>query len=358
MKRFLALLLCGAMAFSLTACGGNNDAADTPTDEGSSAQDTTDDVAPVKISVATPVAEGNPMQVLVDYFEQQVDEILPGRVEWENYPNSTIGSERESGEMVLDGTLDAALVGPSNITAFAPMNAVRLQDMPFLFEDQDELYDATDEWMRDAINEECAPYGFTTIFYEYIMGQEIENTRNPIYTPDDVKGMKIRVYDSPGPYNFLEACGGLPVNMNFSEVYTGVQQGAIDGLYTTTSNFVPQKFVEVCKYHTKMAITNLGMVMMFNQSALDSYPQDLQDAIMEAGRRTEQYCRETVSPETKARTYDEIAAAGVEINEVTEEQYQVFVDLIADYCYDDLREEVGAELWDSCLAWLEEYRAR
>ncbi len=357
MKKLLALLLSGCMVLTLVACGGG----DTSAGDTGDAAGTTDaggaDVEPVKISIATPTADGNPMQDLVYYFEEQVDKLLPGRVEWVNYPNSTMGSEREIGEQVIDGTLDAALVGPSNIPSFAPMNAVRLQDVPFLFESQDELYDATDEWYRDMINEECAPYGFTTIFYEYIIGQEIENTKRPIYTPEDVKGLKIRVYDSIGPYKFLEACGGLPVAMAFSEVYTGVQQGALDGLYTTTSNFVPQKFTEVCKYHTKLTITNLGMTLMFNQAKLDSFPEDLQEAIMEAGKLTEKHCREVVGPETRENTYDEIAAAGVEINEVTEEQYQVFADLIADYCYDELREEIGPEMWDECIAWLEAYRA-
>ncbi len=356
MKKIWAILLTTAMVFSLCACG-NNQKKEQETDTGSaSSKEASEDK--IKISIATPCADGNPMMDLVYYWQEQVDEILPGRVEWETYPNSTMGSEREIGEMVMDGTLSGALVGPSNITAFAPMQAVRLQDMPFLFKDGDELYAAGEEWMNEAINKECESYGLTTIFYEYIMGQEIENTKRPIYTPDDVKGLKIRVYDSPGPYNFLEACGGLPVAMAFSEVYTGVQQGAIDGLYTTTSNFVPQKFTEVCKYHTKLTITNLGMTMLFNLDTLNSYPQDLQDAMKEAGKRTEKYCQEVVSPDTKTKTYDDIAAAGVEINEVTEEQYQVFADQVSDYCYEKLREDVGSELWDKCINWLEEYRAR
>lgn len=363
MKKVYALLLCMAMLLALAACGepAPAPAGTTPGSPAGAGQTAATDpgasVEKVKISVATPTAEGNPMQDLVYYFEEQVDKLLPGRVEWQNYPNSAMGSEREIGEQVMDGTLDAALVGPSNIPSFAPMNAVRLQDIPFLFQTQEELFDATDEWYRDLINEECKPYGFTTIFYEYIMGQEIENTKRPIYTPADVKGMKIRVYDSVGPYKFLEACGGLPVAMAFSEVYTGVQQGALDGLYTTTSNFVPQKFTEVCKYHTKLTITNLGMTLMFNQTKLDSLPADLQAAIMEAGKLTEQYCREVVSPETKEKTYQEIADAGVEINEVTDEQYQAFADLIEDYCYDELREEIGPEMWDTCVKWLENYRA-
>ena len=361
MKRVLALLLCLMTVFALASCGNSNSDPGTANSPNASAPadggNASTDVEPVKISIATPTADGNPMQDLVYYFEEKVDEILPGRVEWVNYPNSTMGSEREIGEQVMDGTLDAALVGPSNIISFAPMNAVRLQDVPFLFQDQDELYAATDEWYRDMINAECEPYGFTTIFYEYIIGQEIENTKRPIYTPDDVKDLKIRVYDSIGPYKFLEACGGLPTAMNFSEVYTGISQGAIDGLYTTTSNFVPQKFAEVCKYHTKLTITNLGMTLMFNLDKLNSLPADLQDAIYEAAALTEAYCRDELGPQTRENVYAEIEAAGVEINEVSEEQYQVFVDLIEDYCYDELREEIGPEMWDQCVTWLEEYRA-
>lgn len=353
MKKVCALLLCAAILFTAAACDAPSPAASGQ----GSAPDPAGGVEKVTISVATPTADGNPMQDLVYYFEQQVDQLLPGRVEWKNYPNSAMGSEREIGEQVMDGTLDAALVGPSNIPSFAPMNAVRLQDIPFLFRDQDELFDATNEWYRDMINRECEPYGFTTIFYEYIMGQEIENTKRPIYTPEDVRGLKIRVYDSVGPYKFLEACGGLPVAMAFSEVYTGVQQGAIDGLYTTTSNFVPQKFTEVCDYHTKLTITNLGMTLMFNANKFDSLPADLQEAMLKAGQLTEQYCHDVVSPRTKAKTYEEIAAAGVEINEVTDAQYRVFADLVADYCYGDLREEIGAGMWDQCVAWLEDYRA-
>lgn len=360
MKKLFATLLSLSMVLSLAACGSSTETTtteSTTTESATTETATTESYDVVKISVATVTADGNPMQDLVYYFQEQVDELLPGRVEWENYPNSAMGSEREIGEMVIDGVLNAALVGPTNIPGFAPMNAVSLQDVPFLFQDQDELYAASDEWYADMINEECAEYGFTTVFFEYIMGQEIENTIRPIYTPDDVAGMKVRVYDSIGPYKFLEACGGLPVSMNFSEVYSGLQQGAIDGLYTTSSNFVPQNFTEVTEYHTKLTVTNCGMTLMFNLDFLESLPADLQEAIATAGAATEAYCRDVVGPETRESTYEDIAAAGVEINELTDEQYQAFADVVADYCYDDLREQIGADMWDYCVAWLEEYRA-
>jgi len=352
MKKILALLFCLVILLAVAAC---SDSTTSPND--SESEGSTENIEKVSISIATPAADGNPMQELVYYFEDQVNTLLPDRVEWKNYPNSSMGSEREIGEQVIDGTLNAALVGPTNIPSFAPMNAVRLQDVPFLFKDQDELYAASDEWYADAIDAECAEYGLTTVFFEYIMGQEVENTERPISTPADVKGLKIRVYDSLGPYKFVEACEGLPVAMAFSEVYTGLQQGAVDGLYTTSSNFVPQKFVEVTDYHTKMSITNCGMTLLFNVEYLNSLPADVQEAIEKAGKMTEDYCREVVGPETRNKTYEEIAAAGVEINEVSDEQYQEFVKVVSDYCYDDLRETIGADVWDDCVAWLESYRA-
>jgi TRAP-type C4-dicarboxylate transport system substrate-binding protein len=97
--------------------------------------------------------------------------------------------------------------------------------------------------------------------------------------------------------------------------------------------------------------------MLFNMDFLNSLPEDLQEAIAVAGKMTEDYCRTVVGPETREGTYEQIAAAGVEINELTEEQYQVFADLVADYCYDDLREMIGADKWDFCVEWLEDYRA-
>ena len=313
MRQILSVTLSLAVLLSLTACGtSSSGTAPTAADGGGTAPagDTGGGSSgeKVKISIATTNVDGDPMQDLIYYFQDQVDEILPGRVEWVNYTNSSMGSERELGEMVMNGGLDASLQGPSNITAFAPMNAVRLQDVPFLFKDQDELYAATNEWYRDMINKECEPYGFTTMFFEYFMGQEIENTKRPVTTPEDMVGLKIRVYDSPGPYNFVEACGGLPVAMAFSEVYTSLQQGAIDGTYTA--------------------------------------------------KRTEEYCQNVVSPEIKASVYAEIEAEGVEVNEVSEADYQRFVEKVEAYCYDKMREDIGAEVWDQCTQWLEEYRAR
>ena len=107
-----------------------------------------------------------------------------------------------------------------------------------------------------------------------------------------------------------------------------------------------------------MSITNLGMTLIWNLKSLESYPQDLRDALAEAAKRTEEYCQKVVSPEVKESVYAEIEAEGVEVNEVSEEDYQRFVEKVEAYCYDKMRGDIGAEVWDQCVEWLKEYRAR
>ena len=90
-KKLYALILAAVMMLSLCACGsvsGDSDGSQGAANSGSSSGEK------IKISVGGTTADGNPMQELIYYFEEQVDALVPGVVEWVNYPNSTIGSER------------------------------------------------------------------------------------------------------------------------------------------------------------------------------------------------------------------------------------------------------------------------
>lgn len=337
--RIAAVILSLAMILALSVCGAQ------------AAQR-------VSIRVATTMNDANPMQQLVHYWQDRVDELLPGRVEWVNFPNSALGGEREIAEMVIDSTIDAALIGVSNYNAIVPNRSGRLQEVPFLFRDSHEMYAALNEWKRDKIDEETAPFGFTTIFHQYFMSQATATTSRPFATPEEKAGMKIRVFDSMGLFMFFEAFGALPIMMPLAEVFTGLQQGTIDGIYTTSSNFHPQGLTDVLNYYINMPVTQVGMGMLFNLERLHSFPQDLQDALFEAGRMMEVHALYTVSPQVRAQVHADLAAAGVEIIEVLPEQQLRFVQITEERVHPALREAIGPDLWDFTVAWLEEFRAR
>ena len=369
--KIIAIFLAIVMAMALAACGGGGGTpapaggggggggaagggaaaggGDTPADA---------DVETVVIRVATTVSDTNPMQQLVYFWQDRVDDLMPGRVEWQNFPNSALGGEREIGEMVIDGTVDAALIGVSNYNAIVPNRAGRLQEIPFLFRDSHEMYAALNEWKRDMIDEETAPFGFTTIFHQYFMSQALATASRPMSSPEELSGMVVRVFDSMGLFMFFEAFGALPVMMPLAEVFTGLQQGTIDGSYTTSSNFYPQGQTDVLNYYTNMPITQVGMGLIFSLDSLASFPQDLQDALFEAGRQMEDHALNVVSPEVRAQVHQDLAGAGVQIIEVSPEDHQRFVSYTEERIYAALREEIGADLWDFAVEWLEEFRSR
>lgn len=306
----------------------------------------------ITVKMGTVLAETHPLQQLTYYFQNRVDELIPGRIEWKNYINSALGGERDIGESILSGVLEGGVIACSTATSFAPMQSVVLQDVPFLFKDVDTVYAAIDEWYRELMDEDYAKYDLTNMAYMIIGGQEVENSVRPIRTPADLKDLKIRVYASIGTYNFIESCGGLPVSMDFGEVYTSIQQGTIDGVFTSSYAFVPQKFVEVDKYHTKLGVTHCAQTILFSKSWFETLPEDVQAAFIQAGRETEEYCRYTFGPANDIADYENITKAGVEVYYPTEDEYNMFAEATKNYCYDNLRGEVGEELWDKAIDWL------
>lgn len=307
---------------------------------------------PVAVMMGSVLAETHPLQVLTYYFQKRVDELAPGRVVWKNYINSAMGGERDLGESVLSGTLQGAVIACSTITTVAPMKSVLIQDTPFFFKDVPQVYVALNDWYRDMLDKEYAKYDLMNTSYLIIGGQEVENTVRPLKTPEDIKGLKIRIYASQGPYKFLEACGGLPISMDFGEVYTAIQQKTIDGVFTSSYAFVPQKFVEVTKYHTRMGVTHVAQAITFNKAWFEKLPKDLQEAFIRAGRETEEHCRDVIAPKQDDLDYAAVRAAGVELYELNDAEYQVFRDVVSKHSWDFFKKEVGDDIWNVAIDWL------
>ena len=347
LKRAMALLTAICLLSVMCACGNETGGNVDPGNDGEK----------ITVTIGTVLAETHPLQQLVYYFQDEVDKIIPGRIEWKNFINSALGGERDLGENMLAGTLEGAVIGCTSITPVAPMAEVLLQDCPFLFRSGEQLYEAMDDWYGEVLDNAYAEYDMVNMAYMNIGGQELENTARAIVTPADMKGLKIRTYESKGPYGFLEACGALPISMDFGEVYTAVQQGTIDGLFTSSYAFVPQKFTEVTKYHTVLGVTHCSQAITFSKSWFESLPEDVQAAFIQAGENTEEYCRYTVAPAQDEADYQAIADAGVEVTYLTDEQYNAFKDITAEYCWDEFRQEIGDELWNTCMEWLESNEA-
>lgn len=229
MKKLAALALGGAAAVALTGCGS-----------------LTGGKRIVRISHAQ--AETHPEHLGLLAFKEYVEENLGDKYEIQIFPNELLGSAQKAIELTQTGAIDFVVAGTANLETFA--DVYEIFSMPYLF-DSEEVYQAV---MRDTdymekIYASTDEAGFRVVTW-YNAGTRNFYGKSPIQTPEDLKGKKIRVQQSPASVAMVQAFDAAAAPMGFGEVYTAIQQGVIDGAENNELALTNNKHGEVAKYYS------------------------------------------------------------------------------------------------------------
>lgn len=352
MKKVVSLLLVIVMILSLAACGSKGSDSGSP--GSNSGSPGSDSEKPINVKVATLAADETPINQFVYKFEEEVDRLLPGRFEWTNYINGAMGNEREIGEAVINGDVQASIPACSVMASVIPLTTTILQDCFFLFHGVEHMYQCLDAGYRDAMDQDYEKNGGVNVGYLYYTSQEIGNTKKPVKVPDDLKGLKIRCYESAAPFAFLKGVGAIPVTMAWGELYTAMQQGTIDGVYTSRNSFGSSgKLAEVNKYHTLLEATTTGWALTFNKEWFDALPADAQEAFMQAGKVAEEWARYEGSVGLSKTDLEFFEECGVEVYQPTDAEMELWKAAAKEYSWPIIQETVGEELWAKALEWSE-----
>jgi len=180
-----------------------------------------------------------------------VEDMTKGRFKFEAYPSSQLGGERDLVEGVKLGTMKLTMTSTGPLSAFNPM--MKLVDLPYLFTSAQQAYKALDGPIGRQILAEFEKQGlYGLVWYENGFRQ-LTNSKRVVKSPNDLKGLKIRVMESPVMVDSLNAMGAQAVAMAWPEVFTSLQQGVIDGQENPAINHLNNRTVEVTPY---VSITN------------------------------------------------------------------------------------------------------
>lgn len=222
-------------------------------------------------------------QVGVEKFKEVLEKETKGAVE----VKIIIGLQKSSATQEVlglnQGTLEATFASSSNLTAF--VSQIELFNLPFIFRDIDHFYKVADgsigqligRLIEDKLN--CIFLGWTSTGV-----RNVWNNKKPVLKPDDFKGLKIRVMDSPILVSTFEAFGAQTTPIPWNELYTDLKQGIIDGAESTLSELLSKRFYEVAKY---VSLTNhlIGKaVFLFSRKKYQRLPPYVQTAVLAAGR--------------------------------------------------------------------------
>ena len=280
----------------------------------------------------------HPKGIAASLLAERVNEEMNGKACMEVFPNSTLYNDDKVLEALLNDDVQLAAPSLSKFEKFTKQ--FRIFDLPFMFKDIEavDAFQASEagQAMLDSMNRRGLQ-GLT--FWHNGMKQMSANV--PLITPTDADGLKFRVMSSDVLVAQMEAIGGSPQKMAFSEVYGALQQGVVDGQENVWSNIYGKKFFEVQDGITE---TNHGVIdylVVTSVDWLDSLDDDVREqflAILDEVTTTRNGEANAVNMEARQAVLD----AGGEIRELTDEERQAWIDAMKPV-WEQFEGDVGAD---------------
>lgn len=338
MKRTLAAGAVVALAL-LTACTPNNSpganpSADAPTEDVSSD-------ASIILKLASGGSETLPMYLAIEeVFKPMVEEGSDGEIAVDLYPSSQLGDDVSLIEQLRSGTLEASIPSTAPLVGLVPELAVF--DMPFLFNDHEAAYELLDGEFGTNMNERIEEAGLINLGWGELGFRHVTNSQRDVHTPDDLSGLRIRTQENPIQIETWRALGVNATPMPISEVFTAIQQGALDGQENPVSAFYGWSIHEVNEHVTLTGHVYSPSAFLISQTAWDTYDQETQDLLMAAGEATVERSRE-ISQSQEGDLLAEMEEGGVTVTTLTDEEREQFQDATVDI-WTDVEATAGAEI--------------
>lgn len=295
-----------------------------------------------------------------DAFAAYVKEKTNGRIEIATFPMGQLGNERSLASQVQSGSLQIAAVTTAVLQNFVP--EVAILDMPFLFPDRKTAYAVLDDpEVQQKLFSYLPKKGFVGIGWTENEIRDFSNTKRPVRKPEDIKGLKVRVMESPVYLDTFNQLGASSVGLPFPEVYSALQTGVIDAQENPLLTAVLMKFTEVTKYVTNTQHALTECIVIVNPDYWNSLSPADQQIFREAARIGIETNRK-VNAELKAKlpkseqSIEEFCKAnGVEVINLTPEEREAFRTAMQPV-WTKYRAQMGSELFDFILAKIKQHQ--
>ncbi len=302
LKKRLSVII-SLMLFSvllLAACGGDD------SESGEKA---------ITLRLADNHPEEYPTVIGDKKFAELVEEKTDGRYKVDVFAGGQLGEEKSVVEQLQLGSIDLTRVNSIPLTEFS--DDIGVLSLPYLFEDEESKWEhLTGELGQELLDTFDGSNLVGLAFYD--SGERsIYNSKKLVKTPEDLKGLKIRVQPSDLSINIFEAFGASASPMEYGEVYSAIQTGVLDGAENNFPSYYTSNHFEVAKYFTLNEYSGPPEVLLASQSLWDKLSDEDKKAFQEAALESVEYQREAWA-ELEEESKEAIIENGNEIFEVTD----------------------------------------
>lgn len=341
-KTWVVLLLFSLVVFLATGCGGSGSEG-TGTDEQSGGEK--------QEVVALTLAHNGSTEYSshhgAEKFRDLLEEKTGGKYTVTIFPGGQMGGERQQWEGIMTGTLDMTISSTGPLPAWFPQ--FQVFDFPYLFTNEAQADAVLDGPLGTEMFALLETKGIKPLSWMENGFRNFTNDTRPLVEPEDLKGLKIRVMENPLMMDTIRLLGADPTPIPFNELYTALQQGVVDGQENPINLIYTSKFHEVQKYLTVSGHFYSPYILAMNKAKFESFPADVQNAIIEAAMEARLYQRE-VSRRQVAEYLDKmIEEKGLEVVTLTDEQKQKWAEATLPI-YEQYKDKIGLDLYEKIMS--------
>ena len=299
---------------------------------------------PISIKFSHVVAQDTPKGLAAEFFKKRAEELTQGKVKVEVYPNSQLYKDKEEMEALQLGAVQ--MLAPS-LAKFGPLGVKEFEvfDLPFIFNDYDDLHKVTKGPAGKALLDKLAPKGILGLAY-WDNGFKSFSANSPIKTPADLKGKKLRIQNSKVLEEQMRTIKAIPQMLAFSEVYQALQTGVVDGAENPISNFYTQKMHEVQKYMTITDHGYLGYAVIVNKKFWEGLPADIRTQLETALVEATDYAN-NIAMDMNKKDLESVKASGkTAVTTLTPEERAAFKTAMVPV-HDKMASRIGKETIES-----------
>lgn len=323
----------------LTACGDTS-SAPTESEDGRSENEEIEETINWKFGHLS--AEDHIWHKTAEKFAELVKEKTEGQINIEIYPNEQLGGETEVLNSINAGSVDLTISGET-LQNWAPKAA--LLAVPYAFKNQEHMVAAVEGEIGQEIEEEIIEKADVTPLYYHMRAPRNLTSNEPINSPEDLNGFKMRVPNVPLFMDVWEAAGAQPQVMDFSEVFTALQQGVIDGQENPYDLIYSGSLNEVQKYVNETEHVYSWIYVVIGNNQYESLSEDLKVKVEEAAQEAQSFGQDLFEEELE-QYKQSLIDKGMEINSNVDKE--AFAEVMSPAIENNLNEE-QYELYEKIL---------
>ena len=253
------------------------------------------------------ISQNSHYGVAIDAFAREVEARTGGRYKIQNFYSGALGAERESIEALQVGTLDLTMTSTGPVPNFVP--EVAILDIPFLMRDYPHARAVLDGPIGQEMLGKFPAKGIVALAWGENGFRHMTNSKRPVNGPDDLKGLKMRTMENPVHIQAYKQFGIIPTPMAFTEVFTALQQGTVDGQENPLSVISAAKFDQVQKYMTLTGHVYSPALILMSKAVWDKLAPADKDAFLAAAKEAVKANRARID-EDERRAVADLRAEG------------------------------------------------